>query len=95
MAKYRIRIENLEGGDFVEGEPLELNDFVIFGEDDEQSSRVLIHDTNLEEIAYRIAADDTLLPAAVQARAIYEAQKIAEDMKEQNSFEKLMGGLWK
>lgn len=94
MAKYRIHIENLEGGDFVEKGPIELNGFVIFGEDDEQKSHVVIHDTNLHDIACHIAADDTLLPAAVQARAIYEAQKIAEDMKEQNSFEKLMGGLW-
>ena len=95
MAKYRIHIENLEGGDFVGKGPIELNDFVLFGEDDEQSSHVVIHGTSLQEIAYHIAADDTLLPAAVHARAIYEAQKIAEDMKEQNSFEKLMGGLWK
>ncbi len=95
MAKYRIHIENLEGGDFVGKEPIELNDFVLFGEDDEQSSHVVIHGTSLQEIACHIAADDTLLPAAVHARAIYEAQKIAEDMKEQNSFEKLMGGLWK
>ena len=94
MAKYRIHIENLDGGDFV-GTPIELNDFVIFGEDDEQSSHVVIHGTSLLNIAYHIASDDTLLPAAVEARAIYEAQKIAEDMKEQNSFEKLMGGLWK
>lgn len=95
MAKYRIHIENLEGGDFVEGKPLELNDFVIFGEDDEQKSHVVIHDTNLHDISYHIASDETLLPAAVQARAIYEAHKIAEDMKEQDSFEKLVGGLWK
>lgn len=95
MAKYRIHIENLEGGDFVGKEPIELNDFVLFGEDDEQSSHVVIHGTSLQGIAFHIAADETLLPAAVQARAIYEAQKIAEDMKEQNSFEKLMGGLWK
>lgn len=95
MAKYRIHIENLEGGDFVGNGPIELNDFVIFGEDDEQSSHVVIHDTALQDIAYHIAADETLLPAAVHARAIYEAQKIAEDMKEQDSFEKLMGGLWK
>ena len=95
MAKYRIHIENLEGGDFVGKGPIELNDFVLFGEDDEQSSHVVIHGISLAGIAYHIAADDTLLPAAVKARAIYEAQKIAEDMKEQNSFEKLMGGLWK
>ena len=95
MAKYRIHIENLDGGDYVGKGPIELNDFVIFGEDDEQSSHVVIQDTNLQNIAYHIAADETLLPAAVQARALYEAQKIAEDMKEQNSFEKLMGGLWK
>ena len=95
MAKYRIHIENLEGGDFVGKGPIELNDFVIFGEDDEQSSHVVIHDTNLQNIACHIASDETLLPAAVQAWAIYEAQKIAEDMKQQDSFEKLMGGLWK
>ena len=95
MAKYRIRVENLDGGDFVEKMPIELNDFVIFVEDDEQSSHVVIHNMSIEGIASHIAADDTLLPAAVQARAIYESMKIAEDMKKQNSFEKLMGGLWK
>lgn len=95
MAKYRITIENLEDGNFVGKMPIELNDFVLFGEDDEQSSHVVIHGISLAEIAYHIAADDTLLPAAVQARAIYEAQKIAKDMKQQDSFEKLMGGLWK
>lgn len=94
MAKYRIHIENLDGGDFV-GMPIELNGFVIFGENDKQNIHVVIHGTSLQEIAYHIAADATLLPAAVQARAIYEAQKIAEDMKEKNSFEKLLGGLWK
>lgn len=95
MAKYRIRVENLEGGDFVEEEPIFVNGFVIFGDADGDESHVVIHDTNLYDIACHIASDDTLLPAAVQARAIYEAQKIADDMKEQDSFEKLMGGLWK
>lgn len=95
MAKYRITIENLKDGNFVGKMPIELNGFVIFGEDDKQNSHVVIHDTNLQEIAYHIADDDTLLPAAVLALAIYKTHKIAEDMKEQNSFEKLMGGLGK
>lgn len=95
MAKYRIRVENLDGGNFVDNGPIYVNGFVIFGDTDGDESRVVIHDTNLHDIACHIASDETLLPAAVQARAIYEAMKIAEDMKEQNSFEKLMGGLWK
>lgn len=97
MAKYRITIENLEGDPFEGKNPMELENFVLFGtpsvKEDGDDSVVTIHGMNMIELAQHIAADSTLLPAAVIAKGIYESFKVSKAMKRTEKLAGILGGL--
>ena len=95
MAKYRITIENLEGGDYEGDETVEMTGFAIFGErvGVEAGSRVIIHDLTQMEIAMTIAGDHHLMPAAITADGLYKAKQRAMEMESNGKLKEIMEGL--
>lgn len=98
MAKYRITIETLEGEPFTGENSVELSGFCLFGDsikekDDDYDSTVIVHDLSTIDLAMHIAADSTLLPAAIQAKGMYEAFKASKDMKRNKKLAGILGGL--
>lgn len=97
MSKYRITIEALEGEPLRGENTKELENFVLFGtpaeKEDGHDSTVIIHEMSVFELAQHIAADSDLLPAAIQAKGMYEAYKASEDMKRTEKLAGILGGL--
>ena len=97
MAKYRITIETLEGEPFEGENTVELENFVLFGtpsaKEDGSDSAVMIHGMTMTDLAQHIAADSTLLPAAVMAKGMYESFKVSKDMKRTEKLAGILGGL--
>jgi len=77
MAKYRITIENLEGGDYAGTDTVELENLVIFGKpaNMDEDSTVIIHGITMVDIAAHLATDEHLLQAALIANGMYCAQQ--------------------
>ena len=95
MAKYRITIENLEGGDYEGVGTVEMTGFAIFGElvGVENGSRVIIHDLTPMEIAMTIASDHHLMPAAIAADGLYKSKQRAMEMESRGDLKKILEGL--
>lgn len=97
MAKYRITIETMEGEAFEGENTVELENFVLFGaptvKEDGVDSTVMIHGVTMTELAQHIAADSTLLPAAIMAKGMYESFKASKDMKRTEKLAGILGGL--
>jgi len=74
MAKYRITIENLEGGNYEIDNVIECDGFVILGNCPE-SYKTVIHATNCYEIARMIGVSPNVYAAAVLAQGIHESEK--------------------
>lgn len=77
MAKYRITIENLEGGDYKGNDTVELENLVIFGKpaNMDEDSTVIIHGMTMVDIAAHLATDEHLLQAALIANGLYCAEQ--------------------
>lgn len=97
MAKYRITIETLEGEPFEGKNTVDLENFVLFGtpsvKEDGNDSAVMIHGMTMNELAQHIAADSTLLPAAIIAKGMYESFKVSKSMMRANKLSGILGGL--
>ena len=97
MAKYRITIETLEGEPFGGKNTVEMENFVMFGapavKEDGADSTVIIHGMTMTELSQHIAADSMLLPAAIQAKGMYESFKASKDMKRTEKLAGILGGL--
>jgi hypothetical protein len=74
MAKYRITIENLEGGDYENNNVIDCDGFVILG-DHGKSFGSVIHDVSRVDIATMIAEAPKVYAAAVMAQGIHESEK--------------------
>lgn len=95
MAKYRITIENLEGGDYEGTGTVDMANLVIFGKpaDSEEDSAVIIHGATLIDIAAHLAADDTLLQAVLIAHGMYSAERAAALKEREELMDKILEGL--
>ena len=99
MEKYRITIENLEGGDYTEGKVIECDGFAILAnrEEDNDFSEV-IHNISRFDLAIIIAQSKTIYPASLTARGILEAEKAEHERNGRSIMDglsDLIGGLGK
>lgn len=94
MAKYRITIENLEGGDYEGTGTVDMENLVIFGKpaDSEKDSAVIIHGTALIDIAAHLVEDEHLLHAVLIANGLYAAEQAAALKKREELMDKILGG---
>lgn len=74
---YRIRIESMDGQDHIDEEirEIECSGFAIIV-DNEKSSQVILHNVSRMDIANGIAFDDTMMGAAIIAKAMREAHEM-------------------
>lgn len=74
---YRIRIESMDGQDHIDEEirEIECSGFAIIV-DNEKSSQVILHNVSSMDIATGIAFDDSMMGAAIIAKAMREAHEI-------------------
>ena len=96
MAKYRITIENLEGGDYEGTDTVELENLVIFGKpaNMDEDSTVLIRGMTMVDIAAHLAADEHLLQAVLIANGLYTAEQAATLKKREELMDKILEGFW-
>lgn len=92
MAKYRITIENLEGGDYAGTDTVELENLVIFGKpaNMDEDSTVIIHGMTMVDIAAHLATDEHLLQAALIANGLYCAQQANVAMKRDKAMDAIL-----
>ena len=92
MAKYRIRIEALDPAEELRAEyriGIECDGFTIIG-DLEDGSDYSIHMMSTVDIAAALANDEELLSAAIIAKAMAEAKRMAREMKSGKALEALV-----
>ena len=73
MAKYRITIENLEGGNYENDNVIECDGFVIMG-DLSGSYKTVIHNESRHDIASMICATPNVYAAAVLAQGMQKSE---------------------
>lgn len=92
MAKYRIRIEALDPSEELRAEyriGIECDGFTIIG-DLEDGSDYSIHMMSTVDIAEALANDEELLSAAIIAKAMADAKRMAREMKSEKALEALV-----
>lgn len=96
-AKYRVKIEQIEGDtanydtEFAEGYECEGFAFILTNGD--KSSKILIHNTSIENLSAAIAASDSILPAAILGKAKRKALEIIINNNSKNAIERIKAKL--
>lgn len=93
MAKYRIKVEVVDGNEklndeYIEG--IEADGFVIMT-DTEEKARVALHNINIDTIANIMMKSTEILSAGVLAKARKDVIDIAMKAKKEEMFSKLIG----
>lgn len=91
MAKYRITIENLAGGNYKNDNVIECDGFVILA-DKEESFCTVIHNLSRKDIAGMIAGAPKVYAAAVMAQSIHESEKAYREAVLQSKLSQFMEG---
>ncbi len=97
MAKYRIIIQNLDGGDYDGENGIECEGFFLFADNKEKNDYTqVVHEISRMDLACFIAQSDIIYPASIMARGMVESQNAEKDMKMHSVVDKmkdLFGGL--
>ena len=97
MAKYRITLENLEGGDYTGENTIECEGFLLLcNNETDDSFKQIIQSITRMDIASYSAQSDTLYPASMLARGLVEMDREEKNMKMHSAIDKmqeLLGGL--
>lgn len=91
MAKYRITIENLKGGDYENANEIECDGFVILA-DKGESVEAAVHNVSRVDVATMIAEVPKVYAAAVLAQGIVESEKAFREATLQNKMSRFMEG---
>ena len=91
MAKYRITIENLAGGNYENDNVIECDGFVILGDKGKSFSTVL-HNVDRIDIASMIADAPKVYAADVMAQGIHESEKAYRESVLQSKMSQFMEG---
>lgn len=91
MAKYRITIENLEGGNYENDNVIECDGFVILADRGKSFGSVL-HNVSRVDVATMIAEAPKVYAAAVMAQGIHEGEKAYREAVMQSKLSQFMEG---
>ena len=91
MAKYRITIENLEGGNYENDNVIECDGFVILADHGKSFGSVL-HNVSRVDVATMIAEAPKVYSAAVMAQGIVESEKAYRESVLQSKLSQFMEG---
>lgn len=91
MAKYRITIENLAGGNYENENVIECDGFVTLG-DKGKSFSAMLHNVDRIDIATMIAEAPKVYSAAVMAQGIHESEKAYREAVLQRKLSQFMEG---
>lgn len=91
MAKHRITIENLEGGNYENDNVIECDGFVILADRGKSFGSVL-HNVSRVDVATMIAGTPKVYAAAVMAQGIVESEKAFREATLKDKLSRFMEG---